>query len=60
MTVPTGMPETIWIKNKAGWEAFAETFGCVLLDADESSTLHIDENPCVEITEDGEIRFELT
>ncbi len=47
------------VKNEAGWEEFAEAFGCVVLDADERSTLHIGENQCVEITEGGEIRFEL-
>ena len=47
------------VKNEAGWEEFAEAFECVVLDANESATLHIGENQCVEITEGGEIRFEL-
>ena len=46
-------------KNEAGWEEFTETFECVVLDSGESATLQIGENQCVEITEGGEIRFEL-
>ena len=46
-------------KNEAGWEEFAEALGCVVLDAGESATLQIGENQCVEISEGGEIRFEI-
>lgn len=47
------------IKNDAGWEEFAEGFDCVAFNANETGIIHVADNQCVEITEGGEIKFEL-